>query len=274
MWKEQREKIARDGWANGSTAAQIATELNCGITRNAILGKVHREGWPRLVQAQPVWTEERKREAARLYEADVPLEEIVKQLGGGLTGPAIATFAYRNSIRRPHRPSRDAVFANDRSTSPASLAASRVDGAVNQGRDRVAQKTAETQPARRALSPNMQTDRGKSAPIAAAGSKGAAGAIPSRWRADPPPRPDNEPVTFMDRRHDQCCWPLGDPQDFETFRYCGAPHEREAASYCAYHARIAYTPSMPRSLSRLDPDKPARRANNLDRASPFAEAGA
>lgn len=36
-----------------------------------------------------------------------------------------------------------------------------------------------------------------------------------------------------------CQWPFGDPQDLETFRYCGeptlAPH-----SYCAHHVERAY----------------------------------
>lgn len=36
-----------------------------------------------------------------------------------------------------------------------------------------------------------------------------------------------------------CQWPFGDPQDDETFHYCGAP-TLAPHSYCARHVEMAY----------------------------------
>lgn len=269
-WTEEREHKARQLWAEGYPASHIAAEVGGGISRNAILGKVHREGWPRVASFEIAWTDQRKREVARLYESDVPLDVIAAQVGGGITPAAIKTHAYRNALRRP-KPEGPAAPVRAKNTSPALAGAARVDRAPKQGRDRDAQKAAATQPARRAASPGLTADHGKSSRSAAAGSKGAA-ANRSRWSVDPPPRPDNEPVTLLDLQHNECRWPLGDPQDFENFRYCGARHEREGTPYCAHHARLAYTPSVPRSLRSLDPDNLRRNTNNLDRISRFTGA--
>lgn len=41
-WPSEREDALRTLWGNGLTASQCARELGCGITRNAVIGKVHR----------------------------------------------------------------------------------------------------------------------------------------------------------------------------------------------------------------------------------------
>lgn len=52
-------------------------------------------------------------------------------------------------------------------------------------------------------------------------------------------------VSIMDLRQHHCRWPIGDPGNIETFRYCGADSDLEDA-YCKHHARIAYTPAATR----------------------------
>src|ERR1700726_4879491 len=42
-WTEERVETLKKLWADGLSASQIATELG-GITRNAVIGKVHRLG--------------------------------------------------------------------------------------------------------------------------------------------------------------------------------------------------------------------------------------
>lgn len=48
MWHEQQEALLTKLWADGLSATQVAKELNkpadVGITRNAVIGKVHRLG--------------------------------------------------------------------------------------------------------------------------------------------------------------------------------------------------------------------------------------
>ena len=43
-WTDERVELLRKLWLEGLSASQIASELSNGITRNAVIGKVHRLG--------------------------------------------------------------------------------------------------------------------------------------------------------------------------------------------------------------------------------------
>lgn len=43
-WTDERVELMRKLWLEGLSASQIAAELSNGITRNAVIGKVHRLG--------------------------------------------------------------------------------------------------------------------------------------------------------------------------------------------------------------------------------------
>jgi len=43
-WTDERVELLRQHWIEGKSASQIATLLGHGLTRNAIIGKVHRLG--------------------------------------------------------------------------------------------------------------------------------------------------------------------------------------------------------------------------------------
>jgi len=45
-WSEDRVELLKKLWEEGLSASQIATQLGGGITRNAVIGKVHRERLP------------------------------------------------------------------------------------------------------------------------------------------------------------------------------------------------------------------------------------
>ncbi len=45
-WTDERVALLRKLWAEGLSASEIARELGDGITRNAVIGKVHRLGLP------------------------------------------------------------------------------------------------------------------------------------------------------------------------------------------------------------------------------------
>jgi hypothetical protein len=51
-------------------------------------------------------------------------------------------------------------------------------------------------------------------------------------------------VKFMQLRQGMCRWPIGDPQHFETFRFCGSACPPET-SYCKTHNAIAHPSSRP-----------------------------
>jgi GcrA cell cycle regulator len=43
-WTDERVELLRKLWLEGMSASRIASELGAGITRNAVIGKVHRLG--------------------------------------------------------------------------------------------------------------------------------------------------------------------------------------------------------------------------------------
>ncbi|MGD0721527.1 MAG: GcrA family cell cycle regulator [Roseiarcus sp.] len=43
-WTDDRVEMLRQLWLDGKSASQISTELGLGVTRNAVIGKVHRLG--------------------------------------------------------------------------------------------------------------------------------------------------------------------------------------------------------------------------------------
>lgn len=55
-WTEERVEQLRKLWLDGLSASQIAAELAHGITRNAVIGKVHRLGLSGRVKAPGVAT--------------------------------------------------------------------------------------------------------------------------------------------------------------------------------------------------------------------------
>jgi GcrA cell cycle regulator len=46
-------------------------------------------------------------------------------------------------------------------------------------------------------------------------------------------------VTIADLNPNMCKWPLGDPSDFDLFRYCGLA---ATGVYCRHHTKLAYQP--------------------------------
>ena len=61
-WTEERVEILKKLWQDGHSASQIAAELG-GVTRNAVIGKVHRLGLSG--RGQPTSTIKRQRRARR-----------------------------------------------------------------------------------------------------------------------------------------------------------------------------------------------------------------
>jgi hypothetical protein len=55
--------------------------------------------------------------------------------------------------------------------------------------------------------------------------------------ADPEPLVE-EGITLEDLTLLSCRWPIGNPHDLATFRYCGEP--ASSGSYCQRHTRLAY----------------------------------
>ena len=46
LWSDEEDTLLRELWAAGHSARQIAIRMNCGYSRNAIIGRVHRMELP------------------------------------------------------------------------------------------------------------------------------------------------------------------------------------------------------------------------------------
>lgn len=62
-WTEERVELLKKLWMEGLSASQIAAELGDGVTRNAVIGKVHR--LKLSARAKPATTAPRARTTAR-----------------------------------------------------------------------------------------------------------------------------------------------------------------------------------------------------------------
>jgi hypothetical protein len=65
-------------------------------------------------------------------------------------------------------------------------------------------------------------------------------AVSAKWTT----LPGSRPVRLAEVRANMCRWPIGDPQQFDTFRFCGC-RRLLGDSYCADHKKMAFAPAKP-----------------------------
>jgi GcrA cell cycle regulator len=81
-WTDERVELLRQLWMDGRSASQISAELGLGVTRNAVIGKVHRLGLSgRVKSTAPTAPRVRQRPAPS------PRAQIASRSSGG--GPVI-----------------------------------------------------------------------------------------------------------------------------------------------------------------------------------------
>ena len=81
-WTDERVELLRQLWLDGRSASQISAELGLGVTRNAVIGKVHRLGLSgRAKSASPAAPRVRQRPAAPTPRA--PVATRTSNGGGG-----------------------------------------------------------------------------------------------------------------------------------------------------------------------------------------------
>lgn len=83
-WTPEREARLRELWRAGKSAGFIVTDLDCGITRNAVIGKIGRLGLPQRRTTERLRPEGRKPRKSRAKPPRTP--ETVRQ-GPGTPEP-------------------------------------------------------------------------------------------------------------------------------------------------------------------------------------------
>jgi GcrA cell cycle regulator len=83
-WTDERVELLRQLWLDGRSASQISAELGMGVTRNAVIGKVHRLGLSgRAKSASPSVPRVRQR------PAQTPRSPMAGRSSGGGGGHAV-----------------------------------------------------------------------------------------------------------------------------------------------------------------------------------------
>jgi GcrA cell cycle regulator len=74
-WTDERVELLKKLWSDGLSASQIAAELG-NVTRNAVIGKVHRLGLSGRAKDKAASTPQRPRKASRAPSAPAPITPV------------------------------------------------------------------------------------------------------------------------------------------------------------------------------------------------------
>ena len=111
-WTDERVELLKKLWSDGLSASQIAAELGDGVTRNAVIGKVHRLGLSGRGKAKAA-SAPRPRKATRAPSAPSPISPatrgniVLAPIPRAAVGRAIGCGSRRRGGRRAAVRARD-----------------------------------------------------------------------------------------------------------------------------------------------------------------------
>ena len=239
-WTDERVETLKKMWAEGQSASQIAKELG-GVTRNAVIGKVHRLGLSNRVGPGGAVEEE-------IDDMPAPVAPVQ---GAAAAKPAEPV--------PPVEPARAAEPPRAATPSEPPVGAPPV-GAPAQ--PEVTPASTNAAPATSSGAPPQAASTS-----AAAASASAPAPIPTRKAIIPagqplPPQPSANEIspealasvrevekrakklTLMELTERTCKWPIGDPAT-EDFWFCGLPSVA-GKPYCEAHVGVAFQPMSAR----------------------------
>ncbi len=204
-WTDERVETLKKMWAEGQSASQIAKELG-GVTRNAVIGKVHRLGLSNRVAAG-----EEAAEAAPVAAAAAP------------PAPRAEPAARAEPAPRP-TPVERPVAAERPAPAPAPAAAPAASTAV-----------VLPIPMRKAIIP-----AGQPLPPQPSANEISPEALASVREVEK----HAKKLSLMELTERTCKWPIGDPAT-EDFWFCGLPSQ-PGKPYCDAHVGVAFQPMSAR----------------------------
>lgn len=209
-WTDERVETLKRMWAEGQSASQIAKELG-GVTRNAVIGKVHRLGLSNRAGDG----------AAAAEEAEAP---VVAPAAAARPEPAPRPVAPEPVAPRAAEPAPAPRPAAERPAAPQPAAAVPASGA-----------TVTPLPVRKAIIP-----AGQPLPPQPSANEISPEALASVREVEKRARK----LTLMELTERTCKWPIGDPAT-EDFWFCGLP-SLPGKPYCEAHVGVAFQPMSAR----------------------------
>ncbi|MCL7463658.1 GcrA family cell cycle regulator [Phaeovulum sp. NW3] len=211
-WTDERVETLKKMWADGQSASQIAKELG-GVTRNAVIGKVHRLGLSNRVGGPG--------------EPAAPT-------------PAPVTPQAAAPAAKPARPADPAPEAAAPQARPAPAAAPAPPKPAPQPA-----QAAPASPAPRAPEPVAPLRRaiipaGQPLPPQPSANEISPEALAKVGEVEKRARK----ISLMELTERTCKWPIGDPAT-EHFWFCGLPSQ-PGKPYCEAHVGVAFQPMSAR----------------------------
>lgn len=209
-WTEERITLLQQLWSDGLSASQIASRLG-GVTRNAVIGKVHRLGL-----------------------SDKSRTKAGNHRGGKATAQTAAPAATA-------KPTETAESASVTSLSEARAAKeANVEANVEVNSDATVEASAAgTTPDAPASIAPAPINLPSSGPTAVPGRP----TEPVRTQAEQvvvASAPAKGSIGILELTEQTCRWPFGDPTK-PGFHFCGA-HSSAGEVYCSDHAKVAFQP--------------------------------
>lgn len=247
-WTDDRVETLKRMWAEGQSASQIAKELG-GVTRNAVIGKVHRLGLSNRTEtdeatAAPAPTPaappaaadaaDTPRPARPEAESDAPDTAPATGAAASPT-PAAAPSAPRAAAGSPRPAANLTAEPGDAAASPAPAARDAAplpeddaDTAAEPAPQPVFTPRRPIVPAGQPLPP--QPSANEISPEALASVR----EVEKRARK----------LSLMELTERTCKWPIGDPAT-DKFWFCGLPAQ-PGKPYCEAHVGVAFQPMSAR----------------------------
>jgi GcrA cell cycle regulator len=206
-WTDERVDLLRKMWGEGQSASQIAKELG-GVTRNAVIGKVHRLGLSnRAAAPAPA--------AAKPEAKEPPAAPAVEAVAAAAAAPA----APKPEVKAKPEPRPEPKTEPARPIEPE---------AAGDGRPASLPARRQIIPAGQPLPP--QPSAHEISPEALA----KVNEIEKKAKK----------LSLMELTERTCKWPVGDPAT-EAFWFCGLPVQ-PGKPYCEAHVGVAFQPMSAR----------------------------
>jgi GcrA cell cycle regulator len=225
-WTDERVELLKKMWGEGQSASQIAKELG-GVTRNAVIGKVHRLGLSnRAGSGAPVAATAKPAGTAAPSGASGAGAPVGMGSGSGNGAAAAAPSASETPVAEDPAPAKPRPEAR-----PAAAEAA----VVAENDDETDEDGFPISAARRAIIP-----AGQPLPPQPSLNEISPEALAKVSEVEKTARK----LTLMELTEKTCKWPVGDPAT-DNFWFCGLPVQ-QGKPYCEAHVGVAFQPMSSR----------------------------